>query len=47
MGNGRPEICYVKWEKDRFSKSQTGFLWNDNNLPPKRLQKIQFSENKL
>jgi len=47
MGYGRPKIRYFKWEKDRFSKSQTGLLWDDNNSPPECLQKIQFSENEL
>jgi hypothetical protein len=47
MGDRCPEICYFKWKKDRFSKSQTGLLWDDNHISPKRLQEIQFSENEL
>jgi len=47
MGDRCSAIRNFKWEKDRFSKPETGLLRNDNNSPPERLQEIQFSKNEL
>ncbi len=47
MGDRCSAIRNFKWEKDRFSQSQTGLLRDDRYISPERLQEIQFSKNKL